>query len=635
MTKSFGIELKHFRRKELLDSEPNSSTCTRQLLQEKIGDVYASTDNHDEALEMYKDALFCFYCENEIPSELLNKIADIHKKRGDYVETIQVYIDLGNKHFDNDDFEVALTFFRKALEVENVDRITQLHLQISKSLEMIGEIFWSKGQLNLALDATIKSIEIWRKSPEAYKLDISKSLERVGDIFLEQEHISEALIKFQEALAFRTQGLCTESVKSMILNEKLASVYISLGYKEKAIATYMEVLRWKKGRGSSILENVFTLGKMYSRCGDTEKAISTFQEALSLQVESKTTDQIFTASIHSVIGSEYIARDPPDNVEACKSYAEALRIWAIHDEDNFSTATAYLKLGEVQANLFQFTEAIRSFKSCLNIFRKSDCDSSKKETLRVLLVLAKAQTEVGNFEESLACLEQSLTLYNTDAAHVEDKFESFNDGKNLYKNIPGYISAADRLSTFLEDVANIHYELGIVYQRKGTKLDLQKALLSFDEFCQIRRRQRGNYHYDVALAIEAIGMTLLKLGETSKAMNKFMETALILKNTGDSVSYARVLTNLGQTYMKEGDFAAAVVNFMQAFRLRLKEKDESNCDKVCVLFHDFPDLIDIETGRIKNFEALTHQLRRDNLLGELKKKLTTYCLSHEQSFHCP
>lgn len=112
------------------------------------------------------------------------------------------------------------------------------------------------------MDATSKSIEIWRKSPEANKLDISKSLERVGDIFLEQEHISEAVIKFEEALAFRTQGLCTESVKGMILNEKLASVYISLGYKEKAIATYMEVLRWKRGKGSSILENVFRLGKI-------------------------------------------------------------------------------------------------------------------------------------------------------------------------------------------------------------------------------------------------------------------------------------------------------------------------------------------------------------------------------------
>ena len=65
--------------------------------------------------------------------------------------------------------------------------------------------------------------------------------------------------------------------------------------------------------------------------------------------------------------------------------------------------------------------------------------SSVKETLRVLLVLAKAQTEVGNFEESLACLEQSLSLYNTDASRVEDKFESFNDGTNLHKNIPGYI----------------------------------------------------------------------------------------------------------------------------------------------------------------------------------------------------
>ncbi len=336
-------------------------------------------------------------------------------------------------------------------------------------------------------------------------------------------------------------------------------------------------------------------------------------------MEFKTTDQIFTASIHSAIGSEYLARDPPDNVEACKSYAEALRIWAIHDEENFSTATAYLKLGEVQANLFQYTEAITSFKSSLNILRKSDCDSSVKETLRVLLVLAKAQTEVGNFEESLACLEQSLTLYNTDAARVEDRFESFNDGANLHKNISGYISAADRLSTFLEDVANIHYELGIVYQRKGTKLDLQKALLSFDEVCKIRRRQRGNYHYDVALSIEAIGMTLLKLGETSNAINKFMEATLILKNAGYRVSYARVLTNIGQTYMKEGDFAAAMANFMQAFRLRLKKIDELNCDKVCVPFRDFPDLIDIETGRIKDFEALTRQLRRDKLLGELKK----------------
>ena len=77
------------------------------------------------------------------------------------------------------------------------------------------------------------------------------------------------------------------------------AVYICLDM-EKDDCNLFGSITVEKGQRFFNFGEFIYIRKMYSRCGDTEKAIITFQEALSVQVVSKATDQIFTASIHSV-----------------------------------------------------------------------------------------------------------------------------------------------------------------------------------------------------------------------------------------------------------------------------------------------------------------------------------------------
>jgi len=596
-----------------------------RVLLEKLGDAHARVGEHDKALEIYKDALSRIQYDtgkNEVSTDLLNKVADMHNARGEHSETVKVYANLGKNFFDNEDLEDASTFFLKALKVENVDRSSEVHLQISKSLEKIGTVLRSKGELDLALNVILESSKVLRESSSADKRDLSISLEIAGDIYLEQEDFASAQKYFEEAFSLRAQEVGAETVDCVLLNEKLASVFASQGEDENALGAYTEVLRVKRikmSKSASIAETIFTLGTLHRKNGDTEMAMSLFQEALTIKCKSNGADHISVAPIRAAIGDECVEMEPPDYIQACESYSEALRIWNKYGEAAVGIADVHFALGKAQSNLGQFTAATSSFQSCLDIYREADDDSSKDKIPPALSALAKAKAEVGNVEKSLACFEECLSYYKAEVTSSADEFKRYNNGENLHKYIAEYDASVEQVSHALGNVADTHYQIGLLHQKKGTKEGYKNALTSFEEVCRIRRLQRGNYHVDVATSIEAIGIILLKLGDFSEATSSFMDALQIRKSAGDSVDYAKTLTYIGQMFFMNGDYDTALQNFQEALRLRLEKKDYVQNDEAGSVSCSVSDLIDLETGRLKVVQALAYQHRSNRSQRDIGK----------------
>ena len=582
------------------------------------------------ALETYEEALDRFTGIGEtdkIPTELLNKIAESHNARGEYMETMKVFIRLGRFYMENEDLDGASTFFVKALRVKGVD-IGETHLEVAKSLDELGRILRSKGQLELALDAFNEAVSIYRKISYIDKKSISSSLESIGDIYTEKDDFEHAKCSFVEALEFLSQVEDKDNVDVALLREKLASIYLELGNNDDAMECFVEVLRVKKLKmGSknshpSIAETTFVVGTLLRKKGNSAEAMNHFQEALNIKLQINGSDHVTLAPIRAAIGDECMVMIPPDYEQASQSYSEAIRIWDNHGQSNLNTAPVYFKLGSAQMELGSYVEAVSSFSKCLGYRRETiDDDSYNNDLLTTLDALAKAEAFAGDHESGLNHLKECLKFKKRELTKTADEFKAWNIGVMLHKCMDKYDASVDNLSKALGDVADTHFQMGLLYCKAGTQDGYESALNSFSESRNVRKLQRGNYHFDVANAIEAIGDVLVMTGQYDSAMDSFME-ALRVRTVVDksSIDYAKTLCQIGKICFLKNDVDNALINFKEALNIR-KSSFESNSLITDEMKRDFStnyvDIAEVYLTLQDNQSALGSLENALEMLGEL------------------
>ena len=612
------------------------------VLLQKLGDAYAEVEQYDLALQTYKQAFdrLTGTGSDEIPTDLLNKIADAHNARGEYMETMKVFIKLGRFYMDNEDTDNASSFLVKALQVKFVE-IGETHLEVALSLDELGRVLRSKGQLDLALDAFKEALIIYKQMSHVEMKAISSALENVGDIYFEKDELENALSSFVEALDLRSQTDDKDSVDIVLLREKLATLYLELGDDDEAMVCFNEVLRVKKlkmsGKNShpSIAETTFIVGTLLRKKGQSDEAMLHFQEALSIKMIVNGSDHVTLAPIRAAIGDECMAMTPPDYMQARESYSESLRIWDSHGESHLNTVPVYFKLGSAQIKLEMFTDAVSSLSTCLNYRRETlDEGSYNKDLLMTLHTLAEALLACGDFKTSLVYLDECLKYSKDELSQKADAFKAVNVGSTLYNSMNKFNEAVYSLSDALGAVASIHYEMGLLYCKSGTAEDYEHALKCFTEGRSVRKLQRGDYHVDVAALTEAIGDTLTKTGDYDNAMNSFME-ALRVRTVADklSVDYAKTLCQIGRIYFLKGELENAMVNFKEALHIRVSsiESQISTDDEMKQnLAHNYCDIADVYLAQNDDMNALKEFENAMEVVGTLSvvdKKTSCYLLT--------
>ena len=197
---------------------------------------------------------------------------------------------LGVYHFNQKDFDLALEYFEKALEVTE-----QSGFFVFKPIRInnIGLVHFEKGNFEKALELFQKAFELGRERGDFGGM--AARLNNMGLVYLKQEEYDKALDKFKEALKLdmKVGNLPGRTMRLSNLGElsNLQGNHAeALNYYRDAYSI-VQKLSDRLGMGKVLIE----MGKTYSKVNDFGKAINNLKKAITFLKEAGDKINLFEA----------------------------------------------------------------------------------------------------------------------------------------------------------------------------------------------------------------------------------------------------------------------------------------------------------------------------------------------------
>jgi CHAT domain-containing protein/tetratricopeptide (TPR) repeat protein len=293
---------------------------------------------------------------------------------------------------------------------------------------------------------------------------------------------------------------------------------------------------------------------------------------------------------------------------------DALSLWKGLKEDYWTAAAAF-RLGNVLADLDQKAKAVENFELARELFHKvgdkpgqSDAASNlgavyaefgehskslkffsealalteeigdQKERASLLISLGALNSAMGSQREALEHYEKALRILKV-APDGDEESRALSGLARLYVNSGETAKALSNLNRALELAKQSKHadakpkllsDVGVVYSKLGEPrraLDYMRQALSLREHDGNRRGQ--------ANVSSNIGQIYFDLGEFGEARNYFLHALSIYEEMGDDVEAARMSLNLGGVYKLVGDSKGWERNLLHAIAL-LKGKESEN-----------------------------------------------------------
>ncbi|CAF3861383.1 unnamed protein product, partial [Rotaria sp. Silwood1] len=188
--------------------QPSMSLLDSARCYKSLGAVNTKLQNYEEALNNYHKQLGILI-QLKIPNKTESDIAkcfmsmgmvcqlqhdyvqalDYHKQALDFLSSIipihnltsTVYKNMANLYTKTKEFDSALTYFEKALELDGQNE-KEDHLELGQTYADIGAMFYSKEDYKQALDYFMKAREIWLKSLKPKHIYIQSLEKTIGTV---------------------------------------------------------------------------------------------------------------------------------------------------------------------------------------------------------------------------------------------------------------------------------------------------------------------------------------------------------------------------------------------------------------------------------------------------------------------
>src|SRR6266508_681209 len=272
-----------------------------------------------------------------------------------------------------------------------------------------GELMFREAEQlqNGTLEAKRKSIEKYHEALELYRRASERNgeaqtLNNIGEVYWSLGEMQKALEKYNEALPIRRAVGYRSGEAETLTN--IGTVYLSLGETQKALEKYNEVLPiWRAiGDRSGEATTLSLMGVVYRLVGETQKALEKYNEALPIM--RAVGHRSWEAEILNNIGSAYWSVG--ETQKALEKYNEALPIRrAIGDRRGEALllnniGTVYRFLGETQKALEKYNEALSLFQFV----------GGRDGEAEALMGIARVEQKRGNLSQARQAIEQAIGL---------------------------------------------------------------------------------------------------------------------------------------------------------------------------------------------------------------------------------
>ena len=544
----------------------------------QIGDVHKLEQRYPEALKSYQEALSIFrsiqYSKGEI-SALIN-IAGLYRVQNKDTEALAFYQDALDRCRESRNAVTEIVILEEMLELyKNGD---DLSLQAA-TLNQLAEVYNYLRRYDEALDVLMQAMLIQgalsqdrdlKDAVAESALDdeegLSFSFLLGGEVFLRKGEYEKAIQLL--VLALEAQGAENSWFDGERLRLNLAEAYLKLGlYAESELE--LEQL-------SESSYALMLLGELLAAQGEPDEALSKLERAF----EGFETAEAYEDTGRVLLDMAGLSVQAGNYSKARTSFEKALLNYRM-DGELKGEAIALTRLGDLQ----QETEASDYYQQALELYRSLDDREGQLEVLHrmaaiqgnqsqdavtVGLDLAKAYISRGDYEEALAALEQ-LDLSQSSPALQAEVLLQLGISYHLqqdYQAAEGYFRQG--LAFFSEEaVTTVKAELTMKLGENLFRQALNAAPPDFEETMTF-------YHQALALYeqlgdLQGQGTTLMRIGEVylkqgdyNAAIESYNQAVSLLAQVDDHYNLVLAYMNLGEAYDAEGLYWDALEAYRRA-----------------------------------------------------------------------
>jgi tetratricopeptide (TPR) repeat protein len=406
---------------------------------------------------------------------------------------------------------------------------------------------------------------------------------------------------YKQALANSNDG---EAVQLL----SLGAVYSVLGENQKALESYNHALSLFRAEKKPSLEATVlrNIADLYVQSGETKKALDFYNQALEIQRAEK--DTAAQAKTLSSIGLIYAQLG--ESQQALATYNQALELQR-ERKDLLGQATIHQHIGRLYSTLRQDHKALDSYNQALKLWQAAQGNLSRTDLSFNLIQQAQILTDIGstysfggfgNPAKALDFYNQARSLYQKAGFRYGEASLLYNISKT-YKQLGEMEKALDALNQALvlwraiSDPTQEAFTLSNIadiYQSMG---EPQQALDFDNQALDIQRRL--NARTDQAVTLNSIARVYSSLGDYQLSIDTHNQALEIFKSIGDDTWQVLTLNRIGDLYSNAKDYQKALEFNNQALELAKQNNNfllQVNALGAIVLYYlslkDYPKALD-------------------------------------------
>ncbi len=275
-----------------------------------------------------------------------------------------------------------------------------LLLTMAGAINNMGFIYGNRGEVQNALDAYLRSLELQREIGD--KAGMATSLNNIGYVYKKQGNIQKALDYYHRSLKIKEEMGNKVGIGTTLNN--IALIYRDQGDLDKALDYGFRALKLREtGGDKNMIANSYNnIGQFYDNKGDVEQALVYYDKALTLQKEIG--NQRAIANSYNNIGVTYKSKGDLDS--SLLYYTSALRMWEKVDY-KFGIASALLNIGHVYWSKNDLTAARSHGLRSITIAREMGYPGKISNAANFLSRISKFH---GRYKESLEWYELHIQM---------------------------------------------------------------------------------------------------------------------------------------------------------------------------------------------------------------------------------
>jgi CHAT domain-containing protein/Tfp pilus assembly protein PilF len=421
--------------------------------------------------------------------------------------------------------DAAVELMRRAL-AEGERAFGETHFSIALSLDKLGMLYLSRGDLAGAEALYLRALAVREKLDGAEHANVASSLSMLGTIYLKRENFAQAEAAYRRLLDIREKTLGAE-------------------HPETAAALY-------------------SLSSVYSRKGDYARAEPLLKRALAIQEKTLGADNFYVALTLNNLA--YLYSEKGDFAQAESLYIRSL---ALHEKlfgpEHAFVGTPLNSLAILYREKGDYLRAEPMLKRALAIQEKT-VGPEHEDTAIALNSLALLYSERGDNERALPLLQRALAIRektegaesSTVAATLSSIGYIYNQRGENARAIELYRRALAMLEKTLGAESPLYAavlgNLGVAY---SDERDFTQAEALFKQSLTIREKTLGADHPDLAISLSNLAYIYFAQNEFARE-EPLYRRALAITEKAYGANHPNVgtyLANLATIYWGRGDTA--------------------------------------------------------------------------------